>query len=406
VNGQPVGNSGALRNPECLEQIRNHPALVRTVRELPPVGDTPEELERFLQALWERLFDLSPIERTDSFVELGGDSLMAAAMLAELRDATGFTVSLATLLGAPSIAQLAAYVRGSHAAGESQVVVPLRAGNGTPVFWVHSMAGSVMECLAVIHALRTSRPLVGLHARGLNGETPPLQDVAQMAASYIDEMRSVQPHGPYSLIGYSFGGLVAYEIAQQLHRAGEQVDIVCLVDTYVHERWLPWGAWLRFQRAYVKRQWQTFSGLPLAQRSQFISRKLVGAMDKIRLRLGRMAHAPLREIAHFPPVLVRVREAMRVAMTTYRPQPYDGGPVHFVRAALPESERGDPLPLWRRMARRGLAVAQVSGSHTEMILEPNVALLAATLDRVFGHEIAPAGSSTAASGMRTKSGYA
>jgi acetoacetyl-CoA synthetase len=97
---------------------------------------------------------------------------------------------------------------------------------------------------------------------------------------------------------------------------------------------------------------------------------------------------------------------MRVAMTTYRPQPYDGSPVHYVRAALPEPERGDPLPLWRRIAKRGLAVAQVSGSHTEMILEPNVELLAATLDRVFGHEIAPTGASAASAGLRTKSGYA
>jgi acetoacetyl-CoA synthetase len=406
VNGQPVGNSGALRNPECLEQIRNHPALVQTIRELPPVGDTPEQLERYLQALWERLFDLSPIGRTDSFFELGGDSLLAAAMIAELRDATGVTVTLATLFAAPNIAQLAAHVRGSHVATESQVIVPLRAGSGAPVFWVHSMAGSVMECLSVVHALRTPRPLVGLHARGLSGETPPLHDVAQMAASYIVEMRSVQPQGPYSLIGYSFGGLVAYEIAQQLHRAGEQVELVCLVDTYVHERCLPFGTWLRFQQSWARRQWKTFSQLPLAQRVNFIRYKLAGLKDKIRLRLGRMAHAPLREIAHFPPVLVRVREAMRVAMTTYRPQPYDGSPVHYVRAALPEPERGDPLPLWRRIAKRGLAVAQVSGSHTEMILEPNVELLAATLDRVFGHEIAPTGASAASAGLRTKSGYA
>jgi acetoacetyl-CoA synthetase len=227
-----------------------------------------------------------------------------------------------------------------------------------------------------------------------------------MAASYIVEMRSVQPQGPYSLIGYSFGGLVAYEIAQQLHRAGEQIELVCLVDTYVHERWLPFGTWLRFQQAWAKRQWKTFSQLPLAQRKHFISYKLAGLKDKVRLRLGRMAHAPLREIAHFPPILVRVREAMRVAMTTYRPQPYDGSPVHYVRAALPEPERGDPLPLWRRIARRGLAVAQVSGSHTEMILEPNVELLAATLDRVFGHELAPLGSQASGSGLRTKSGYA
>src|SRR5262249_19149018 len=153
--------------------------------------------------------------------------------------------------------------------GVSQIILPLRSGTGAPVFWVHSMAGTVMECLAVIRALRTPRPFIGIHARGLNGEAPPSQNVAQMATSYIAEMRSVQPQGPYSLVGYSFGGLVAYEIAQQLHRAGEQVDMLCLIDTYVHERCLPWGAWLRFQRSYVKRQWRMFSGLPMSQRIGF-----------------------------------------------------------------------------------------------------------------------------------------
>ncbi|CAB3758845.1 Acetyl-coenzyme A synthetase [Paraburkholderia humisilvae] len=408
VNGLPVGNTGALRNPECLDVIRNHPALTVTARELPPPGETAEDLERYLQALWERLFDLTPIGRDDSFFDLGGDSLLAAAMIAEVQQATGATISLATLLAAPSVAQLATHIRGSHA-GEiaaSQIILPLRAGTGAPVFWVHSMAGSVMECLAVIHTLRTPRPFIGIHARGLNGEAPPLQNVEQMASSYIAEMRSVQPHGPYSLVGYSFGGLVAYEIAQQLHRAGEQVEMLCLVDTYVHERCLPWGAWLRFQRGYVKRQWRTFSGLPLAQRVGFVKRKLNGAADKIRLRLGHMAHKPFPQIAHFPPVLVRVREAMRVAMTTYRPAPYMGGPVHYVRAALLDPERGDPLPLWRRVARRGLAIANVDGSHTDMILEPNIDVLAAALDRVFSNEIAPSGSQSASAALRTKSGYA
>ncbi len=406
VNGLPVANTGALRNPECLDAIRNHPALAATAHELPPAGDTIEQLEQYLQALWGRLFDLSPIGPSDNFFDLGGDSLLAAAMIAEVRQATGTPISLATLLAAPTLAQLAASIRGSDAAVSSQIVVPMRAGNGTPVFWAHSMAGSVMECLGVVNALRTPRPFYGLHARGLNGEEPPLQDVAQMAASYVAEMRSVQPHGPYSLIGYSFGGLVAFEMARQLHRAGEQIELLCLVDTYVHERCLPWSDWLRFQFNYAKRQWKTFSDLPLAQRTGFVSRKLAGAADKIRLRFGHMAHAPFPEIAHFPPVLVRVREAMRVAMTTYRPSTYTAGPIHFVRAGIPVFDRGDPLPLWRRVARRGLAVAHVGGSHVDMILEPNVAQLAAALDRVLDNEVSPAGSHAASEAIRGGRGYA
>jgi acetoacetyl-CoA synthetase len=406
VNGLPIGNTAALRNPECLEAIRQHPALAVTARELPPVSNTDEQLEHYLQALWERMFDFSPIGRDDNFFDLGGDSLLAAALIAQVQQATGCPISLATLLIAPTIARLAAAIRGSAPAPSSQTIVPMRAGSGTPVFLVHSITGSVMECLVLVGALRSPRPFYGVHARGLNGDAPPQRSVAEMARSYIAEMRSVRRHGPYALIGYSFGGLVAFEMARQLHRAGEQIEFLCLLDTYVHEHCLPWGDWLRHQSRYVSRQWQAFCNMPHGQRTRYVSDKLAAAADRVRMRFGRMACKPAPDAVGLPPALQRVREAMRVAMTTYRPTAYRAGPILYVRAAIPQEERGDPIPLWRQVARRGLAVADVGGNHTDMILEPNVQTLAAILDRMLNSEKLPAAPDPAPAEARTESGYA
>jgi acetoacetyl-CoA synthetase len=397
VNGQPVGNTAALRNPECLDAIRRHPGLdaaaTRALRRapLPPLRDGADasELEAWLTVLWERLFGFGPIARDDSFFDLGGDSLLGAALIAEVQETTHSGVTLATLLVAPTIAQLAATIHSGVAQTGSRMLVPLRAGSGTPVFWVHSLAGTVMECLGVLGAMRSPRPFYALHAKGLDGDEAPLADVREMAALYIDEMRRVQPHGPYTLVGYSFGGLVAFEVARQLHRAGERIERLCLIDTYVHAHCLPWLHWVGYEAHYVARQWRMLRAVPAGQLKGFLVAKAVGALDKVRLRAGRVAHRPVPDIAHMPPAMQRMREAMRVAMATYRPLAYDAGPIHYVRAAFPVGDLCNPMPVWRLVARRGLEIAHAKGSHIDMILEQHAASLAATLDRLLVGDSAP-----------------
>ncbi|SIT52022.1 Acetoacetyl-CoA synthetase [Paraburkholderia piptadeniae] len=391
VNGLPVGNTAALRNPECLDAIRNHPGLSVDPPGARPnespwagetAGDAGETLEVCLTRVWERLFGFAPISCGDNFFDLGGDSLLGTALAAEVSHATGHKMTLAMLLAAPTIAELAARIQGATGDAPSRILLPIRDGTGVPIFWVHSLAGTVIECRRVINAMKTARPIYGLHAKGLDGDEEPLDCVRKMAECYIRELRSIQPHGPYTLIGYSFGGLVAYEMARQLHRSGEPIGLLCLLDTHVHDRCLPWQDRLQYQTRYAARQWRMFREVSPAQRSRFILRKLAGAADKIRLRLGRAAHQPMPEHAHMPVALMRMREAMRVAMTTYRLPRYDGGPVNFVRSALTVGDLCDPLPAWRRVARGGFEIWKAGGSHVEMILGRNAEPLAATLDRV------------------------
>jgi acetoacetyl-CoA synthetase len=237
-----------------------------------------------------------------------------------------------------------------------------------------------MECRALIGALRSGRPVYGLNAHGLEGEKAPQQHVIDMARDYVAQIRQLQPHGPYALAGYSFGGLIALEIAQQLHRARERVEMLCLVDTYVNERYLPWDAWMRYEGRYVVEQWRTFRDMLSAQRTRYVSAKLAAAVDRARLRLGRTARRLEPDAVGLPPVLLRVRQAMQVAMATYRPKRYRAGPILYVRASTRIEGRGNPLPLWQRVACRGLKVIDVAGGHSDMVFRPNADVVAAALD--------------------------
>jgi acetoacetyl-CoA synthetase len=379
INGLPTNNAAALRNPECLDAIRSHPALRPSAGELPPPGESLEDLERHLQGLWERLFELSPISRDDSFFDLGGNSLLAARLLADLQRTTGRAVPIATLLIAPTIARLASVVFDGAMPVSSPALVLVRAGTGAPLFLVHGLSGAVMECWSLAGALRGPRPVYGLQAPGLDGEEPVKGRVEEIAAGYIEQMRTVQPAGPYAIAGYSFGGLVALEIAQQLRRAGEAISLLCLLDTYVDERYLPWRAWMRHRYSYVRGHWHKLCEVSVAQMPRYVkSRLLSGLTNRTPRRLMARRTQPYDGV--LPAALQRVYETLQGAMKLYRPMPYSAGPIVYVRAAVGEEGRADPLPLWRHVARNGLVITNVQGDHQQILVAPGVHQVAATLD--------------------------
>ena len=198
VNGAQIVNAASLRNPACLDAIRNHPALRAETSALPASIESREQLEAHLQEQWEKLFGFAPIGRDDNFFELGGNSLLAARLLAQVNQLTGRTLPLAILLVAPTIGRLAAAIEGDAQLPSLAMPVPIRAGTGAPIFLVHGLSGSVMECWSLVGALNSPRPVYALQAQGLDGERPPQQRVEEIAASYIEQMRRVQANGPYA----------------------------------------------------------------------------------------------------------------------------------------------------------------------------------------------------------------
>ncbi|MDQ3060877.1 MAG: acetoacetate--CoA ligase [Pseudomonadota bacterium] len=391
VNGWPIDNAAALRNPGSLQAIGSRTAPSLEAAALPAAGQSREQLEAQLQAQWEKLFGFSPIGRDDNFFELGGNSLLAARLLAEARQLIGRALPLATLLVAPTIARLAALIEGGAQAPSSSILVPIRAGVGRPIFLVHGLSGTVMECWPLVGALRSARPVYGLQAPGLDGEQLPPQRVQDMAVRYVEQIRAIQGSGPYALVGFSFGGLIALEIAQQLQCAGERIELLCLLDTYAHQD-LPWSAWLGHRLAFMRNRFararHKLGQLSASQLLAFGAAKLAFAAGE--MPLGRNAPPPPRPSAQplaMPPAQQRVKHTLWAAMADYQPQSYDAGAIIFVRASVRLVEYFDPVPLWRRVGRGGLKVVEVPDGHMDMVGR-HAPLVAAALERALAEAAA------------------
>jgi thioesterase domain-containing protein/aryl carrier-like protein len=185
------------------------------------------EQERAVTAYWEEALGIDGIGVEDNFFDLGGDSLRAVLLTARLRSAGVLDVPVTRLLAAPTVAALVA----DAAVDALAPLLTLRAGTARrPLFCVHPSIGTAWCYTALLPRLGGDQPVYGLQADGLDGRTP-AADAARMTAAYLDRVRSVQPHGPYRLLGGSYGGMVVHAMATELRRAGEEVELLAMLDS-------------------------------------------------------------------------------------------------------------------------------------------------------------------------------
>jgi thioesterase domain-containing protein/ketosteroid isomerase-like protein len=200
-------------------------------RYAPPQTDAEERIA----AVWRSHFALESIGVNDDFFDLGGDSLLAVQVAHGVREALGADVPAHVILENPTIAQLASQLNRGPELLISRQLVRLAAGpqgsNAHPIFLVHPIGGHVYFYLPLAAQLSTFAPVYGIQAPGVDGEASPLETIEEMAQCYINAMRTVQPAGPYRLAGSSFGGVVCFEMAQQLAAAGQSVELLAMIDS-------------------------------------------------------------------------------------------------------------------------------------------------------------------------------
>ena len=191
---------------------------------------TPAEIN--LAKIWAETLNTKQISITDNFFEAGGDSLTAVKLLDQIRTTFNLDLPLSSLFLNPTLEALANTLTLENSNLPWSPLVPLQTqGKKPPFFCIHPIFGVVFPYYELAFHLGKNQPFYALQPKGIDGRHPPLTSIEEMAAFYIKAMRTIQPKGPYYIGGWSFGGLVAFEMAQQLQKAGEKIALLALLDS-------------------------------------------------------------------------------------------------------------------------------------------------------------------------------
>ncbi len=352
-----------------------------------------DDLEARLVSIWEEILGIQPISIEDNFFELGGHSLKAIRMFAEIEDAFGKNIPLATLFEAGTIEKLASIIRKEGWAAPESSLVPIQPkGSRAPLFCIHAKGGNVLFYRDLAKYLGEDQPFYGLQARRLAGRQIGHATVEEMAAAYIKEIRTVQANGPYYLGGSSFGGLVAFEMAQQLQRHGHTVALLALLDTGTpdYPKLLPSTTVVRSRAYRLIRRIQHQKDSLMAFSLREIPGHVRGKLGKIKLKYRRKlrdgymkavrrAYTVIKGANSIPTNYLQIEDLIQKAGKIYSPAVYHGNVTLFRAAIQPLGIHPDPTLGWDRFVDGRLELIEVPGHHGSIIAEPYVCDLAEKL---------------------------
>lgn len=342
-----------------------------------------DALELQLVQIWEECLHVHPISITDNFFELGGHSLLAVRLLSQLQKRFSRHLSLASLLQRATIEQFAPLLRQQPDKHASSLLVGIQTrGSEHPLFLMHPTGGNVLCYASLAYHLGVNQPVYGLQARGLEGEEEPLDSIEEMASLYIQVLRNHQPQGPYLLGGWSSGGLVATEVALQLHAQGQQVDLLVLFDPPA--LFATWSAGAVSANGAVSNDTTAALARFIFQLNEGRSRdipEIYAYLRQLTPEEQRLYVQEQAKAAHVVPAdadnsfinrLMHVYDADSRATVKYRPHVYPGRIVYIQS----EETTPDTLQAWREIASGGLDLFDAPGDHVGMMKEPNVRVVA------------------------------
>jgi acetoacetyl-CoA synthetase len=332
-----------------------------------------------LTRIWQHLLQRSSIHVEDNFFDLGGNPSLAIKLFTEIAIACSRELSPVVIFHAPTIMALAALLE-SPSPPRFPAIVLLKAGTTEPpAFIAHGLGGSVMELFQLVECIRFEGPIYGMQAKGIDGVDQPIDRIEDMAQFYLDEIKKLQPHGPYLLIGYSFGGLVMFEMARRLSQEREKVALLTMVDTFPERRYLELEQRVRLIARLARRHASTIMRLPVRKAVSYIFR----ASDR---QSSISIDACLTPIGtSFAPAMQRVRDSAYLALKRYRPRFYSGK-INFVRSENSSELPADPAAVWAKLTNE-LEVETVPGDHHGILtthFESLASALSCYLKEAFG----------------------
>ncbi|GEM_PF-6390078 len=339
-----------------------------------PAAPPRNRAERRLVEIWERVLGVEGIGVEDDFFELGGRSLRAIELFAGIEAAFGVRMPLASLFEAPTVAAQARLLqRGGPAPATHRHLVPMQPeGTRPPLFCVHNLGSTVLLYAGLARHLGPDQPVYGVRGQGLNGERITFRSVAEMAEVYVEEIRSVQPAGPYHLLSFCLGSRLALAMARRLTEAGERVGLLAFIDG-VSPTLAPGNVSARRAAVYGGH----LSARVLRGTEARGVRARLGGLWERRRWLEARARLALGQSVPERLKFAYVMETHRRLLRACEGGPYPGRIVVF------RSERLRHLPPdlgWSAFARGGVETHDVAGPH-RLLDEPYVRDLAALLRR-------------------------
>lgn len=360
--------------------------------EKPAYAAPRDQLEQQLVTAWENVLGITGIGIDDDFFDLGGNSWIAVRLFTELQNITGHNLPLITLFQAPTIAALADVIRQGKDAQTWTSMVPIRAtGSKPPFFCIHGVTGDILWLKDLANLMDDEQPFYGVQARGLDGKAEPFNRLEDMAAHYLQQIRQVQPTGPYYLGGYCMGGDIAYEVARQLRAQGEEVPILTVIDpppANFNERPPLNGRFLVDfvqNSPYWLREFMRLGGDEISSRVRRKGRVALRALwNKIRAESeedSMSATDVIDQADVLPEYRQKLIEAHLEALIEYTHSGYDGEVIVIEAQSRPLLNPANSASEWADYVTRPITLHTVSGSHSSILHKPHVVKLARYLQR-------------------------
>ena len=353
-------------------------------------------LQQQLVDIWEELFKFHPIGVTDNFFELGGHSLQMIMLIARVEERLGKRVTMAELFNDPTIDHLSELIGHGKENLLQSLLVPLQTeGTKLKLFGPHASAGHVWCYKELVQHLGEDQPFLGVQARQPESSLVYHTQIEEMASDYIEAIRSVQPHGPYMLAGWSMGGVIAFEMAQQFQAQGEEIAMLTLMDASASDGKVEEFGWGELLSIFavdlglnLKNQTATVEEIqtlpPMAQlRQVWKEAKLAGVVpsDMTLVEFRRMFDTfkiNANTVSSYKAQEFRGRITLFVPEEDIDQQIFSHNKRRLKWKAA-NAELYGPMKGWDKVATEGVDLVVVPGDHFTMMREPHVEVLAEQL---------------------------
>jgi len=342
------------------------------------------EAEVILADVWKTVLAINNVGILDNFFDLGGQSLLAVQMLAEVEKRFKKKVSINNIFKYPTIALLAEFLSSEKAKDSYKSLVPIKP-NGTkaPLYIIHGDGYNMSNFVSLAHYLDEQQPLFSLQPVGLDGKDEPFNNLEDMAAHYVSEILHHNPNGPYAIVGYSFGGYVAIEVKRQLEKMGKEVKTLGVFDTD--------AGVLQYKKSGLKKVPKKL--IRQFPKALFVVKSLISTPSEAINYQKELAAKKIKkfsskfvkqedELADIDLNLYKVNVNHEVALNNYELKPFNGK-LHLFKAHnrmyyVDEQE----FLGWKKFAKDGVIVYDIPGDHRTMFLPPHVKELATILQKI------------------------